>query len=618
MGFVMAGLEADPYDRAYSDRQLLGRIAGYLRPVRARLALVTALAALTAIVDAALPLLFARGIDALGGGMGATTRIVLVGAILGAGTVSWTCTYARQVQTARLVGALVWRLRVDAFTAALACDLAFYDEHPAGKVVSRVTADTDDVATVVTLTLNVLSQLLLVALIIGVLLALDARLAVVALAVAPLVIGIALSFRAVSRRLIRRALRASARLNAAIEEMMGGITVVQAFGQEARLYAEFHTLNRHAYTVTIRSALFSAALFPLLVAVTNVAGAVILFAGGLRVMDGHLTTGAWFLFVQAVGLYWFPLTSIASFWSQMQHGLAASERVFALIDAEPRVRQIDHRPVTRITGMIEFRDVRAHYRPGEPVLQNVTLTIRAGETVALVGHSGAGKSTLGKLVARFYEFQGGQVLIDGQDIRTLDLLAYRRHLGLVPQTPTLVSGTVRDNIRFARPDADEAAIVAVVAAIGGGEWIADLPAGLDTAVGEGGRALSLGQRQLVALARVLLHAPSIAILDEATARVDPLTEAHIQEALGLLLRGRTTVVIAHRLSTIMRADRIVVLREGRIVAEGTHEELLQGGGYYAYLFNTYFRHQAPGYTPGRGTVPVALPEAEHGGADGQR
>ncbi|HVA92824.1 MAG TPA: ABC transporter ATP-binding protein, partial [Chloroflexota bacterium] len=305
-----------------------------------------------------------------------------------------------------------------------------------------------------------------------------------------------------------------------------------------------------------------------------------------------------------------PLTSIAAFWGQFQQGLSASERVFALIDAEPRVRQTDSRPTPAVSGRIEFHDIDFHYTAQETVLQGFNLTIKAGETVALVGHTGAGKSTLGKLVARFYEFQGGALLIDGQDIRSLDLASYRAHVGVVPQAPFLFSGTVAENIRYARPDATDRETVEAARHIGNGDWIEALPDGLQTLVGEGGRSLSMGQRQLIALARVLLQNPSIVILDEATASVDPLTETQIQEGLDLVLRDRTAIIIAHRLSTIMFADRIVVLRRGQVVEEGNHNILMHRGGHYAHLYNTYFRHQSPDYDPGSGFVPVLSKELD--------
>ena len=246
------------------------------------------------------------------------------------------------------------------------------------------------------------------------------------------------------------------------------------------------------------------------------------------------------------------------------------------------------------------------------MLTNFNLTIQPGETVAIVGHTGAGKSSLANLIARFYEYQGGELLIDDCDIRSFDLHAYHRQLGIVPQSPFLFSGTVTENIRYARPSASDEKVEAIARSIGHGDWLEALPDGLNTLVGEAGRALSMGQRQLVALARVLLQDPAIIILDEATASVDPLTEAQIQEGLDLILKNRTSILIAHRLSTIQHADRILVLANGRVVEEGNHEGLLRQGGHYAHLYNTYFRHQSPDYLPGEGFVTVQLPVSESG------
>jgi ABC-type multidrug transport system fused ATPase/permease subunit len=248
-----------------------------------------------------------------------------------------------------------------------------------------------------------------------------------------------------------------------------------------------------------------------------------------------------------------------------------------------------------VRGEIRFERVDFRYNPHEPVLEDFSLTIHAGETLALVGHTGSGKSSIGKLIARFYEFQGGRILIDDHDIRSLDLSRYHARLGIVTQTPFLFDGTVLDNIRYGRPDASDDEVAQVARQVGGGDWIGSLPNGLTSQVGERGASLSMGQRQLVALARVLLQNPSIFILDEATASIDPLTETLIQEGLDVLLKRRTSIAIAHRLSTIKNADRIIVLRQGRIIEEGNHASLLAQGGHYAELYNTYFRHQSLEY-----------------------
>ncbi len=600
MGFIMDGLAAEAYDREYSDGQLLSRIVSYFKPYAGAMLTAGAAVFLVAALDAMLPIIVSIAIDRVGaeevGASGTWRRAApLVAAFVAAAALSWGFNFVRQWLSARSVGDVVLRLRKDAFDAVMARDMSFYDEFSTGRVVSRVTSDTQDFSQVVTLSLNLVSQLLQVAILFGVLVYVDARLALLAVAIAPVVVAVALAFRRIARRVTRQARRVLADVNANVQESLTGIAVAKAFRQEHAVYARFKDVNDQSYRLNLLQGLTFSAIFPVLGLVSGIGTALIVYFGGTRLLGGAITPGQWFLFVEALALVWFPLTSIASFWSQFQLGLSASERVFALIDAEPRVHQTGSLAPERLAGRIEFEDVDFRYTEQEDVLTGFDLTIEAGETVALVGHTGAGKSSIGKLIARFYEFQGGRILIDGSDLRGLDLAAYREHLGIVQQVPFLFSGTVRDNIRYGNPGASDEEVVAVAGRIGGGDWLGALQNGLDTDVGEGGRGVSMGQRQLIAMARVLLQDPSIVILDEATASVDPLTEAQIQEGLEVVLAGRTSIVIAHRLSTIKGADRILVLRDGEVIEQGTHGELIALGGHYAELYSTYFRHQSPDY-----------------------
>lgn len=595
MGFVLDGLESDSYDRTYGDTRLLKRIFSYFRPHWQAMLLVGGMMTADSIVGAGQPFLISRGIDVVTRGSPISSVALLAGGVVVLSSLSWVFNYWRQRIGSRVVGDVVLHLREDAFAAVARHDLSFYDEQPAGKIVSRVTSDTQDFTSVVDLVMSAVSQVLLVVILMGVMFTVNVRLAWLLVAMTPPVIAIAMAFRRVARDVIRNARRVLARVNALIQESISGIAVAKNFRREAAVYRDFQTLNQQAFRVSLVRGVTLTSILPLLDACAGIGTALIIYYGGSASLRGLLSAGQWYFFVQTMGFFWFPMTSLASFWSQFQDGLAAAERVFALIDAEPKVIQIANEPVPTLQGRIEFRHLGFSYTGREIVLKDFGLTVEPGETVAIVGHTGAGKSSLARLLGRFYEFQEGQLLIDGRDIRTLDLAQYRRHVGFVPQEPFLFSGTLADNIRYTRPEATDAEVQAAAQHIAQGEWLQYLSDGLQTDVGERGSHLSMGQRQLAALARVMLVDPSILILDEATASVDPFTEEQIQEGLDVVMRGRTSIVIAHRLSTVRSAHRILVLRNGEIIEEGNHESLLAQGGHYAELYNTYFRHQSLEY-----------------------
>jgi ABC-type multidrug transport system fused ATPase/permease subunit len=595
MGFIMDGLDAESYDRKYSDKVLFRRIVQYFSPYWLRVLLIAGMIVLAALVDVGLPILISSGIDQLSNSPAIGDLVGISVAITLFACTSWGFNLIRRWQSSIAVGDVVLKVREDAADAVLKRDLSFYDSIPSGKVVSRVTSDTQAFANVVNLALDLISQLLLVVLLVGYLFTINLQLTLVVLILSPFIIAASLAFRKIARYTITQTRRIKAIVSSTMQEMVSGIRVAKTFRQEQAIHDEFLEVNQQAFRINLRTEIVFSAIFPILNIMAGIGMGAVVYFGGLTALNGELTAGAWFLFVQGVMLFWFPLTSIASFWSQFQLGLAAGERVFALIDAEPKVVQTDSIKLPDIRGEIGFDHVTFRYNENESVLDNFSLHIKAGETLALVGHTGAGKSSIGKLVARFYEFQEGMITIDGVDIRKLNLNNYHKRLGIVTQTPFLFDGTVRNNIRYGRRYATDADVEQAANQIGGGDWIDTLPNGLDTKVTERGGNLSMGQRQLVSLARVLLQNPSIFILDEATASVDPLTEALIQEGLDTVLAGRTSIVIAHRLSTIKNADRIIVLSKGKIIEEGSHDSLLKQGGHYAELYNTYFRHQSLEY-----------------------
>ncbi len=607
MGFILDGLDSEAYDRQYSDRELLRRVLGYFWPHRKRMLLVAGTLAANSLAGSGGPILISKGIDLMKQDPSPRAIALLAAGVLLLGVMAWGFNLIQQWFQARIVGDVVLKIRDDVFAATIRHDMSFYDEHSSGKVVSRVTSDTQDLSDVVTLVASLVSQIMLVGFLGVWLLSINARLTLLLFLMAPLAVGAALGFRRIARTVTQRARRVTAKINAQIQESVSGMVVAKSFRQERAIYQAFADNNRQAYGVTLRRGITLDTIFPIIGASSGISVAVLIYFGGLATVGSRgITPGNWYLFMQSVGFFWWPIIGIASFWSQFQDGLAAAERVFALIDAEPKVVQVANEPAGWLAGDVRFEHVQFTYAPnaeeqrgGEIVLPDFSLHIRPRETVALVGHTGAGKSSVGRLVARFYEFQGGQLLIDGRDIRSLDLAAYRRQVGIVPQEPFLFSGTLRDNIRYGKPEATDAEVAAATRQVAGGEWLDDLPNGLDTDVGERGASLSMGQRQLAVLARVVLKDPAIFILDEATASVDPFTEAQIQEGLEEVMAERTAIVIAHRLSTVVAADRIIVMDHWVIIEEGNHDQLMARGGHYATLYDTYFRHQSIDYVERR-------------------
>ncbi|MGH7502541.1 MAG: ABC transporter ATP-binding protein [Longimicrobiales bacterium] len=590
--------EEEALGRAY-DARLMRRLLRYLRPYRLRVVLAIALLMVGALVELVGPWLTMIALDRAIPDGDRTLLLLLAAGFLGALLAAFVLEYAQTIITTWLGQRVMLDLRREVFGRLQRLEVAFYDRNPVGRLMTRVTTDVEVLnelfsSGVVTVFGDVFTLLMIV----GAMLAMDWRLALVTLAVMPFVFFVAFVFRIRIRNAYREIRVRLARLNAFLQEHISGMSVIQVFGQQRRTDERFLAVDRDYLNAHMRSITYYAIFFPLIELLTAISLALIIVYGGGRVIDGAVTVGVIAAFLQYARRFFRPIQDLSEKYNMLQGAMASSERIFKLLDTPEAVANAPARAVFAdgLPGRIEFRDVWFAYRRREDapnaawdwVLRDVSFTASPGERIAIVGHTGAGKTSLISLLLRFYEPQQGEILLDGIPIRELDVHALRGRIGLVLQDVFLFSRDVGYNIRLGRSSIDEDAIRAAAEQVGAAPFISRLPAGFRQPVGERGASISVGERQLLSFARALAYDPDVLILDEATSSVDSALEEHIERALETLMRGRTSLVIAHRLSTIQNADRILVLHHGEMREQGTHRELLVRDGLYARLHELQF------------------------------
>ena len=568
------------------DHGVAVRLAGYLRGQERRLGVAVAAIIVYAVTVAALPWIIRQVVDSHipAGDKSAVDLAAL--AFAAVVTVQFVTNYLHRRLDAFVGQEILYRLRTDLFDHVQRLSMSFFDRNEAGRVMSRVQNDTRDLEGFVSVIVLTVADILSLAGIVAAMVAMSPSLAAVTLTVVPLLIAVIWVWQRLAREPRMRARTTFASVNSHLQETISGIRVVQSLSREQANMRRFSAVNDDALSAGLRRARYWSFVNPAAAALGGLGVGLVVVFGGVEVIDGSLGAGVLIAFAIYVERFFQPIRSITQNYNGLHEGMAAGSRVFELLDIDPDISDPpDAAEMPAVKGEVRFERVGFQYQPGVPVLQDVDLTVEPGQTVAVVGPTGAGKTTLVSLLLRLYEATSGRILVDGHDVRDVQRDSFVHQTSIVMQEPVLFTGTIRDNIRYSHDEVTDEDVERAARVVGAHEFIERLPEGYDTELQERGGNLSLGQRQLVSFARALAADPRILVLDEATAYVDTHTEMLIQRGLRELLRDRTSLVIAHRLSTVRSADKIVVMDQGRIVEQGTHDELVAAGGLYARLLS---------------------------------
>lgn len=587
--------EEDQLGKVY-DRELMQRLVAYLKPYWREVVVISLLMVGYSVSEALLPYLTKLGIDNhIGPGnlQGLETIVLYYVLVLVA---RFIFTYFEEYGMQMVGQKAMYDIRMSLFSHLQRLDVRFFDNNPVGRLMTRVMGDVEILKELFTSgVITVFGNLLSIFGYMIAMLLLNWKLALVAFAVLPIIFATTTVYQVYSRRAFRDQRKYLARINAFLNENIVGMTTMQLFAREQRSWLQFDERNKQYLGANLRSIFYFSLFSPMIEVCGSLALAVIIWHGGGQILQDTLTFGALFAFLQYSQRLFWPIRELSEKYTIFQNAMASSERIFDLMDTEPRiVNPTPSKELSALKGEIEFRNVWFAYNAEDYVLRDVSFKVKAGEKVALVGHTGSGKTSIINLLCRFYDVNKGQVLIDGTDLRQMELPDLRRAINIVQQNIFLFSGTIEKNINLDNPEISKENMIAAAKEVHLDRYVQKMAADYATEVREGGAGLSVGQKQLVAFARALVSDPDILILDEATSSVDTETELLIQDALNRLMANRTSIVIAHRLSTIQNADKIIVMHRGEIAEMGTHNELLQKRGIYHRLYQLQYKGQEVG------------------------